>query len=948
MEDRFATNAQMRGQNVRLVISAKENVSSYSKKDCLLLVSDSHFEVLYIKLLDAIKSFSWFRLTKIKITGDTLVICFGKVRLTFVSTSMNKFKQTISDILPRILQQTELNSIEYNQLKATISKQNALSCLLRFKERTTAFKQRISSSAMTYMKRFLMFSEPTANLSRISDPMNSIPPVLDALPLYPNLREIIVPLVSRVDSYSKICNFVAEKSSVEHIEVEGPVTRNFDRYLHNIEGNKELSLVGLTFTDSRMTSRNLETLAGTLKQKEIYCLGMKRAISSDATDYFYSNFLSNAIGSKLIYLNLDKTLNPNIKLILEACPRLQMLSLAGCGLDICQAAKELTAKQAGGLRAVNLSNNVCKESTPRSLRISSSIQTIQINSITWSNRTLPEFFQTLTHSIRQGLYLSAADADATTDEWIRLFSYLRQTKFTGLHSLVWCSNPVHNRLFDFLAKNHDLVHLDLSGCFIQQEKEPMVSFTNYLSKTPNLKSLVIRGNSASYIGTYIPNILTAVENAKNIQYLDLCGNRGGNASLDAVRTLINGRSNIEVVSFDGSEPESADALISLLTASLNSVTNAAVSFPQSDIDHLLRRKKITEDQIQRLTQSLTYETNHSTSPFDKPFNVFHDNPPPPFPTYLKEIVSQNNQQNEEDNISEMYTLDNIEIEPPEQYQKIRYVPAAAAPSNVTTNTADDDDEPPTLQTLNEGTRKRRRRSKKSSARQESNLQAEANKSVSSARRKKRSKIEKSTETLESTLESILPESSTNMNTSELGDVETLNEHSTSDAKEDKQSSSSRRKSNVSSPTGSSPKPINEESNSKTSNASTNEKQSQNAKDNTEKQPLQNSQISSSGAEPNPSPKEANSPTISNSTNATEKPEGEPKKKRRSRKKKHGSSSSPSISASNPSSRVDSIDWTVPVKYTFFDGMDKLWRHSNLRFSLQTLHNDLHAMRPEKK
>ena len=942
MEDRFATNAQMRGQNVRLVISAKENVSSYSKKDCLLLVSDSHFEVLYIKLLDSIKSFSWFRLTKIKISGDTLVICFGKQKLTFVSSSMSKLNQTISDILPRILQQSELNSLECNQLKASNSKQNAQSCFLRFKERTNAYKERISSSAVAYMRRLLMFNESTANLSRISDPMNSIPPVLDALPLYPNLREIIIPSVSRVDSYSKICNFVAEKSTVEHIEVEGPVTRNFDRYLHNIEGNKELNLVGLTFTDSRMTARNLDTLAETLKQREICCLGMKRAISSDALNYFYNSFLSNAIGSKLIYLNLDKTLNPNIKLVLEACPRLQMLSLAGCGIDICQAAKELTAKQAGGLRAVNLSNNVCKESTPRSLRISSSIQTIQINSITWSNRTLPEFFQTLTHSIKQGLYLSAADADATTDEWIRLFSYLRQTKFTGLHSLVWSSNPVHNRLFDFLAKNHDLVHLDLSGCFIQQEKEPMVSFTNYLSKTPNLKSLVIRGNSASYIGSYIPNILTAVENAKNIQYLDLSGNRGGNASLDAVRTLINGRSNIEVVSFDGSEPESSDALIELLTASLNSVTNAAVSYPQSDFDHLIRRKKVTEEQIQKITNALAYETNHSNSPFDKPFNVFRDNPPPPFPSYLKEIVSQNNQQDNDDNISEMYTLDNIEIEPPDQDQKIHYVPIAPVPSKIQTNNADDD-EPPTLQTLNEGTRKRRRRSKKSTARQEANIQAESNKSVSSSRRKKRSKPEKSTETFESTLESILPESSTNMNTSELGDVETLNEHSTSDAKEERHHS--RRKSTVSSPTTTtSPKTANEDKSSKVSSSSAHEKHSQSSKTNQDKQSLQNSQISSSsGIEPNPSPK------ASSTAGGSEKPEAEPKKRRRPRKKKHVSSpASSTAAASTGSSKVDSIDWTVPVKYTFFDGMDKLWRHSNLRFSLQTLHNDLHAMRPEKK
>ena len=80
-------------------------------------------------------------------------------------------------------------------------------------------------------------------------------------------------------------------------------------------------------------------------------------------------------------------------------------------------------------------------------------------------------------------------------------------------------------------------------------------------------------------------------------------------------------------------------------------------------------------------------------------------------------------------------------------------------------------------------------------------------------------------------------------------------------------------------------------------------------------------------------------------NITQEKKEEGKKKKRSRKRKR--TSSPPSSFVNPT-KDDSFDWTIPVKYTFFDGMDKLWRHANLRYSLQTLHNDLHAMRPEKK
>ena len=889
MEDRFATNAQGRGQNVRCVISAREVTSSISKKDCYLLVSDTHFEELYAKKPDSIRSFSWFKLTKIENNNDNLLISFGKLHLSFTSNNMGKLYLAISDILPHILQSTELKSAEFVPAKNVSVRQNGRGCLLRLQERSSALNTHISASVFSHMNRFVTFSETSANLSKLSDPMNSIQPVLDALTLYPGIKEIIVPSISRVDSFGKICNFVAEKSSVEHIEVEGSVTRNFDRFLHNIEGNQNIQLYGLSFSDSRMSARNLEMLASTIKEKNILSLGMKRAVSSDAMDFFYSSFLTNFVGQKLIYLNLDKTLNPNIKVVLETCPRLQMLSVAGCGLDISKVALMLTSKQAGGLRAINLSNNMCKAATPRSLHISATIQNIQINSVTWSEHTLPEFFQTLTHSIKQGLYLSAADADATTDEWIRLFSYLRQTKFTGLHSLVWSSNPVHNRLFDFLARNHDLVHLDLSGCFIQQEKEPMQSFANYISKSPNLRSLVIRGNSASYIGSFIPNILSSVESSKGIRYLDICGNRGGNASIDAVRTLINGRSQLEVVSFDGSEPESSNSLVDLLNSCTNSVTNAAVSYPQSDIDMLLRKKKISQEAIEKVKQNLMYETVKSSSPFDRPFHIFRDNPPPQFPTYLKEI-SVTQAQDNEDNISEMFTLDNIEVDPPEAEPKINYVPINPTPlSDKEPPTIDGDEaEPPTLHTLTEGTRKRKRGSSK----KDDASQNDGTGNSKSGKRKKRSNktIEK-LDTLETTLNSIMPDSSANFSTSDLGDVDTLVvDSSTNDTKEESGVEEVKKKKH----------------------------------------------------------KEHKDQGSSFAASTSSAADGEDtKKKKRSRKRKHGSSSSPASSVAM-STRDDSFDWTMPVKYTFFDGMDKLWRHANLRYSLQTLHNDLHAMRPEKK
>jgi hypothetical protein len=88
-----------------------------------------------------------------------------------------------------------------------------------------------------------------------------------------------------------------------------------------------------------------------------------------------------------------------------------------------------------------------------------------MKNIAGSANTLPKFLQTLTHSIQIYLFFSIVDADASNDEWISVFNYLRQTKFTNLSSLVWFSNQILSRSFEFLSLNINLPQLDFSGCF---------------------------------------------------------------------------------------------------------------------------------------------------------------------------------------------------------------------------------------------------------------------------------------------------------------------------------------------------------------------------------------------------------------------------------------------------------------------------------------------------
>jgi hypothetical protein len=57
------------------------------------------------------------------------------------------------------------------------------------------------------------------------DTVQSLSALLDALPLGSSVKSIVIPNIPREDSFAKISNFIMEPISLEHIEIEGALTR---------------------------------------------------------------------------------------------------------------------------------------------------------------------------------------------------------------------------------------------------------------------------------------------------------------------------------------------------------------------------------------------------------------------------------------------------------------------------------------------------------------------------------------------------------------------------------------------------------------------------------------------------------------------------------------------------------------------------------------------------
>ena len=639
MELPFAENAQQRGQHVRRVVKGKE-VLSRSRSDCLVLISDTNFEILSLALQQNIRSYSWFQLTKISTSNDTLHISFGKNSLSFLFSDLKPIYTTICDILPRILTSSELKTAGFKSLNAFIAKPTGKSALLRLEEKMKDQSSGIQEILSNTLTEISQFSYKRVDLSNVDEPLITMPILLDVLPLVNTVREIKVPNIKKLDSYQLISSFVSNQSGVEHITVDGNLTKNFERYLHNIEGNDSLQLFGLTFSNSNFEAKNFDALQYTMKFKEIKSLGMQNAFNTENSKYFYKVFL-RGLTNKLLYLNLDQTKTIDFTSIFTYCKDLQCLSLVGCKTEISKLLQHFTEKNCPNLYCLDISDNECSKSVSKTLKLTPSLFTIKADRVKWKNHTVAEFFETLIHSCTRGLFLSFSDANMSMEEWIRVFSFFRQTSYIGLCSLIWKGNPIHSRLFEFLSKNKEMIHLDLTDCFKQPTKEPIDSLIKYLAKQQNLKSLILKStNGKTFLTSFLPQIFESIEQSKSIQHLDISNQCGGNSILQYIIQLLDGKSQIDTIVFDGNEPEDETVLLQLLQQSTKTKTSAAVSFPSKDINLLLSQGKITNEQIEAIKNQISFEPCKSTSDFDAPFYLYKDEESDNlmFPTYLKEEI----------------------------------------------------------------------------------------------------------------------------------------------------------------------------------------------------------------------------------------------------------------------------------------------------------------------
>ena len=615
--EKVTKNLQKHGFNPVLILTVKK-LNSLGKPNVIMAIADRVLAVYDTKGSKRKLMESWLNLKQISRKGDKMVLAWSHKKFAFNAANLAVVK-TLIEVLQGILLSSELAKIGIATFDVARPKPTPLGFIARLREEARLKNVDISVKFQNELFGSLVYSEPYVNVSGLSDIDSMVGLFFNCLPLSDTIVDISFKSTAKNDVYDIAAQLGKEANELRRIELVGPITQAYKAFVDSWkEGTKKLRV--LSFEGSGMASEHMALITDVMAAVKLKGIEFHNAISSDAMLYFYSNFMTKTVFDNLVMLNLDHTKNLDFDLLIPRLSSLMMVSLADCDIEVSFALEKMA--KFGRLKVLNLSNNACRVVARV---MPTSLHTLYLDSVKWSDQTLGSFISLVAHS---RVRLSMAMAMTSDAEWKAVTTAFEECTSSSLVGLNWSSNPVSAQFFNFLSVSVGLESLTLSECF-RENTQAVMWLREYVMNQGSLKKLVLRGSKRHFLGQSIATVLSAVQMSRSqIDYLDVSFNQCGDTGISELRKLLltERRYYIKTVVFDGMEPSNGFILIDFLKE-MASIKETKLSFPHTDLLSLRQSGLVTDESFEQV-QNL-YKL--SSDQMDKPFHIFRQNDDEMFP-----------------------------------------------------------------------------------------------------------------------------------------------------------------------------------------------------------------------------------------------------------------------------------------------------------------------------
>jgi len=628
---------QLKGHKVCGAFNVETSSGSFWKKERIIVLTNLCMAIFEKSKEKPKNEYIWQDICDFSMSLEIIHVKFGKKMFRIRTKSVIDLYSSIIDIITHVLLESELRNIGITPPKSVSKSESLFSSVSRLENLKNGAKKEETQIIIEKFKEILLFSSPYLTLSDYCHNSEAVEIIFNVLPLCKTVFQLHVVEIPGIDVMERIIKLFKSKCYIQTLIIELPITEKlFDLINALFKGDNILS--GLFFKGCLLNQKVLEALSLLYSSRGISSFGSYSSIETSSIDYFYTSFLKKSMSSQLTVLCLDNTKNLNLSVLMTSIPSVLILSLINCELEISSIFKSIFESPLLRLSSIILNGNHSINPVDEFRTLPLSLNSISADSVNWSEGCLVPFLRLVLKSFSSGIRLSLSKSSTSIEEWVRVFGFLCQARFSSLSAFIWDYNPIMPKLFEFLEQHPSLELLSMNGCFNQTYANPISSFIDYISKGPKLKSLHIQGTENSNIGTFSSRIIEALKNCPLIEFLDISMNYGGDEFVSAVKNLCSSRSTLKTLCLDGIKPNNIKGYYEGI-AHLCSKENLQVSYPLNDVQYLESNKSLNHDQRKKfdklfVKKSLKPKSKDKNSAFNEKVSIYKYASIPHFPIML--------------------------------------------------------------------------------------------------------------------------------------------------------------------------------------------------------------------------------------------------------------------------------------------------------------------------
>lgn len=576
-----------------------------------------------------------------------LQLKFENKEFKITSPKLFDLISSIADTIQRILSKSELQDMKFPfSYIGFKTSPNYISIMARFNYHLKKLKLNPSKEAIEYFQNILTSEKKVISLNEFPDTAQMSLLLFSCLPIMYFVESLIVQSITGLEDVTPLLvELVNGSSYVKHLHIDTDLGGKFFRFFNALRKSQRVTLMGITFSNCQLEIDHLKSLSEAAAKSEITSIGIHDAISQTARIFFYTSFIAAEFSWKLRYLDLSHTKFIDVRTLFPKIRNITVLSMESCGIEISEILAAFSIAPMTNLAILNLSGNPFSTPLSTSPSLPLSVQSLVMNNVAFPDGHLLGLLSFIFSRLSNGLKLSFANAIVSTNEWLRVFNYLKTSTFTNVNALTWDSNPVHQYLFDFMSKNRDLEFLSMNGCFFESNQQMISALADYLEDSSGLKVISLRGNRTAYLGKFTIAVITALQNAQSLERLDIAFNNGGDDELLCLKLMVHKLHSLNYLSFDGAKSTTGTSLTELLNVCADKRGRVDFVYPANEVMFLQKNLIYNEDKVKSIREiclrplpekdpgKKTF-TRPENNFFDIPCNITHDQYTANFISYL--------------------------------------------------------------------------------------------------------------------------------------------------------------------------------------------------------------------------------------------------------------------------------------------------------------------------